>query len=191
MGTPESPKSDTHVQAQVAEVIWHILTREEAGVSRELVHAEGPKFYVTEPGGDGLAVWQEAEGGLAFRLWEVKKHHGSSPLSRTLSSAYSQLSTRGAQYLAQYTALGIGYEGALADLYAHLVDSWIDAQPHAGAGVSVSTSEGHSPQGGCFLSIRNHFPEMTNPGQLEGMIVAIGDFPAFAEQVRGILWTGL
>lgn len=189
--TDAEPKPETHIQAYVAEIVWHLLTDEEASAERTLVRAEGPSLYVTDSGGDGLAVWRLLDGSLTFRLWEIKKHNSSAHVSGTVATAYSQLSTRATRYLAQYTALGRHYDGALRALYEELVDSWVDAATVAGAGVAVSTSSADAPKRRCFSTMQDHFPDFVDPGQLEGMVVGIADFAAFADEVKRIVWSGL
>ena len=191
LGLPPDPKTETHIQAYVAEIVWHLLTEEETRAERTLAKAEGPSFYVTDTGGDGLAVWQLLDGSLIFRLWEIKKHKSSAHVSGTVATAYQQLSTRATRYLAQYTALGRHYQGNLRALYAELVDSWVDAAPVAGAGIAVSTSSADAPKRRCFSTMQDHFPDFVEPGQLEGMVVGIADFAAFTDEVRGIVWSGL
>jgi hypothetical protein len=39
--------------------------------------------------------------------------------------------------------------------------------------------------------MHNQFPRLNRDGQLEGLIVAISDFPEFAENVRRIVWSAL
>ena len=189
-GLPTAPRSEDHVQGHVAELVWYLVTLEQATGSRTLRRIEPPSFHVSSPGGDGLVVYERDDGGLIFRLWEVKKHTGKARLSRTTNRAYSQLKTHAPRYLAQYTAAGSGYPPALGAIYAKLVDLWLEAAEPAGAGVAVATSRTHSPQR-CFSAMSKHLPELSRPGQLEGLVAAIGDFPAFSRRVQEFVWSGL
>jgi len=188
-GVPEAQRSADHVEGHVAELVWFLLTQEEHRDDRDLRHIERPSFYVTSPGGDGLAVYDEP-GALTFRLWEIKKHTGSSHLSSTTARAYKQLADHAPRYLAQYTSTGAGHQGDLGKLYAELVQLWLDAAPQAGAGVAVATSKSHSPRR-CFSTMGQHLPHFDDPGRLEGLVTAIGDFSDFTRQVRDVVWTGL
>ena len=188
---PGQPEVPDHLQGYVAELLWYVLAGELAAAGRQLVHVEAPSFHVTEPGGDGLVVWELTDGMLVFRLWEIKKHQGASQLSRTVRRACQQLSDRGAEYLAKYTAVGShAHDGALGELYAALPDLWMDADPRAGAGVSLATSADRAPKRRCFGTLPTSFPTMANGGRLEGLVLAIGDFPAFATRVQECVWSG-
>jgi hypothetical protein len=79
-GLPDQPRPDDHVQGYVAEMTWFLVTSEVVRENRTLVYLKGPDFHVTGPGGDGLVVY-DIDDALAFRLWEIKKHTGSSRVS--------------------------------------------------------------------------------------------------------------
>jgi hypothetical protein len=56
----------------------------------------------------------------------------------------------------------------------------------------VGTSAQYAPAGpAAFRSILTAFPHFNRPGQAEGIVVAIPDFPAFAARVQEIVWSGL
>jgi hypothetical protein len=191
LGLPGDPKPDDHLQGYVAEFVWFLLTREVPGHGRNIRRIEQPGFYVTAQGGDGLVVYELANRTLIFRLWEIKKHIGSRHLSGTVARAFNQLGRKGATYLAQYVALAPELEPMLADLYGRLVDLWVDAAPSAGAGVAVGTSHSQAPRRRCFSAMQRYFPRLNHGDQLEGLIVAIGNFPAFASRVREFVWSAL
>ncbi len=136
-----------------------------------------------------LAIY-DTESRLIFRLWEVKKHHSQSPVSTTVSRAYKQLDGKATEYLAQLTALGPSQPSPLRPLFSRLVDMWVDAEPEAGAGVAVSTSAATMPRR-AFGTMGTHFPRLDQPGQLEGLLVALGDYPRFADDVKKEVWKGL
>ncbi len=190
-GSPDSPSPDDHLYATVAEHLWFVLHLETAGHrGAEICHIEVPKLHITAPGGDGLVVHTNATG-LEFRLWELKKHTGRSPVSRTVRRAYGQLGDRGVEYLAEYTSLGPSLPTPeLRELYGRLVDAWVGRTPEAGAGVGLGLPEGALPRK-CFSSFPRHFPELSAPPRLEGALAAPGSFQDFARYVRRLLWTGL
>ncbi len=133
-------------------------------------------------------------GTLVFRLWEIKKHESQTKrVSATIGRASRQLSSRGQEYLAKLAGPEtVEQGGPLGDLYANMVELWLDGSDRAGAGVSVGTSAQHAPTGpGAFGSIATAFPHFTLPGQVESIVVAVPDFPAFAKRVREIVWSGL
>jgi hypothetical protein len=111
-------------------------------------------------------------------------------VSSTVSRAYSQLDERATEYLAQLTGLADQYGGALADVLGRLVDLWVDADGSAGAGVAVSTSNSKHPKK-CFSTMNRAFPQFADAGQLEGLVVGLGDLPSFASRVREIVWSVL
>ena len=76
--------------------------------------------------------------------------------------------------------------------YAEIVELWLDGSDRAGVGVSVGTSVEHAPaRPGTFRSLATAFPHFSGPGQRESIIVAVPDFPQFAQHVREIVWSGL
>jgi len=191
-GLPSAPLPDDHLQGHVAELTWYVLVNEvDPGMGRTLRRVEKPSFFVTSPGGDGLATYELADGSLAFRIWEIKKHTGTRHLSTTVTRACDQLGRRGVEYLAQYVSLAPETDPQLANLYARLVDLWVDDAPVAGAGVAIGTSHAQAPQRRCFTGMQRHFPGLSNGGQLEGMVAAISDFPAFCGRVREFMWSAL
>ena len=190
-GLPGDPVSEDHVQGLVAEYVWYLLAKDLPSNGRAIRRLEQPSYHVTSPGGDGLVTYEVADGTLIFRLWEIKKHTASNSISGTITRACDQLSTNGAAYLAQYVALAPTDDRAVAELYANLVDLWIDAEPQAGVGVAVATSRSKAPQRRCFTNMHRHFPSLTRGDQLEGLVAGIADFPAFVRLVRRFVWNAL
>ncbi|MCA0294161.1 MAG: hypothetical protein LCH96_02395 [Actinobacteria bacterium] len=194
-GSPEEPAGDDHLEGLVAELFWNRLLNERRNCSdgRQLVHAHSVKPDPLEPGGDGLVIYKTPAGTLVFRLWEIKKHESIAPISATIRRASKQLAERGNEYLAKLAGPEtIAQEGELGKLYAELVELWLDKHERAGVGVSVGTSADRAPNGpAAFGSILSAFPEFSGAGQIEGLIVAIPDFPGFSKRVREIVWSGL
>jgi hypothetical protein len=189
LGLPARPLPDDHLQGHVAEYVWYLLAQENLPTGLTLRTIEGPGFSVTTPGGDGLAVYQRHDAVLVFRLWEIKKHESTAHLSRTVARAYKQLDKNADVYLAELTTLAENYEPEIAQLYAALSDLWLDRDERAGAGVAVSTSDGHLPTR-CFGTMHRSFPELSIE-QMQGFVIALGDFPAFARAVRDRVWSAL
>jgi hypothetical protein len=190
-GSPSLPAPADHLEAHVAEVIWFVLTTEEEREHCVLRNSEGPSFSVTETGGDGLAIWECENGTLVFRLWEIKKHTAAAHISRTVTRACRQLSSRAEQYLAKYASVGSKqHSGDLGRLYALLPDLWIDGDERGGAGIAIATSRERAPVRRCFGTLVSTFPDLAATARLEGCVVAIGDFRGFAELVREYVWTG-
>jgi hypothetical protein len=195
-GLPKSPANDDHLQGHVAELLWGALVRERLACrdGRRLVRAHSVKPDPLEPGGDGLVIYEIAGGTLVFRLWEIKKHDSSARrLSATIGRASKQLASRGKEYLAKLAGPEtVEQPGRLGHLYADIVELWLDGSRRAGVGVSVGTSVQHAPTGpAAFGSITTAFPQFNHPGQTEGIVIAMPDFPAFALRVREIVWSGL
>ena len=188
-GLPADPRPADHLQGHVAECVWYILARENVPAGLRLRTIEGPSFVVTTPGGDGLVVYQRDDDVLVFRLWEIKKHDSTGGVSRTVSRALRQLDEKAEEYLAQLTTVAGSYEPDVALLYAALSDLWLDRDERAGAGVAVSTSDRSLPRT-CFGRMHTRFPELSID-QMAGLVVALGDFPAFAASVRDRVWSAL
>jgi hypothetical protein len=197
-GLPETTAADDqqhHLQGLVAELLWNRLIQERPVCrdNRKLVHAHSVKPDPLEPGGDGLVIYETVGGTLVFRLWEIKKHESEDRISATIRRASKQLSNRGQEYLAKLAGPEtVEQEGPLGALYAEIVELWLDASDRAGVGVSVGTSAEHAPaRPRAFGSLAAAFPHFTGPGQRESIIVAVPDFPQFAQRVREIVWSGL
>ena len=194
-GLPDAPADDDHLQGHVAELLWNRLIQERLVCrdSRRLVYAHPVKPDPLEPGGDGLVIYEIKGGTLVFRLWEIKKHDSQARVSATIRRASQQLSSRGQEYLAKLAGPEtVEQEGPLGELYAEIVELWLDGSDRAGAGVSVGTSAQYSPsRPSAFSSIATAFPHFKQPGQTESIVVALPDFPAFANCVREMMWSGL
>ena len=194
-GNPAHPANEDHVQGHVAELVWNLLIRERLVTSdgRRLVKAHSVKADPLEPGGDGLVIYLDPGDVLVFRLWEIKKHVAQAVVSGTINRASKQLADRGAVYLAKLAAPETMLEsGALGELYANLVEYWFDRSERAGVGVAVGTSDTHAPSSHrSFGSLNTAFPEFTRVGQTEAIVIALPDFPAFADRVKEIMWSGL
>ncbi|MFI7632301.1 hypothetical protein [Microbispora rosea] len=183
-----------HIQGFVAELLWNRLIQDRTSCpdGRKLVHTEEIKGDPTGTGGDGLVVYEIADGTLVFRLWEIKKHVSASPITATIKRAADQLADHGARYLAMLTGPGTKQAGPLGRLYGDLVDLWLIGSSRAGVGVSIATSVEHAPgTHPAFANVAPVFPQFPAEGQREALMVAVSDFPAFAERVRKIVWTGL
>lgn len=197
-GVPGAPSHDNHVQGHVAELLWNRIIQERTTCrdGRQLVQAHPVKPDPKEPGGDGLVVYEDRSGTLVFRLWEMKKFAPNKPgqaLSGTINRASHQLSERGHVYLAKLAApTTTTHTGPLRQLYELMVERWFDRDPCAGAGVSVGTCHCHTPtDAATFHSLSSAFPDFKTAGQLEGIVVAVPDFPDFVKRVREIVWSGL
>lgn len=194
-GIPEKPASIDHVQGYVAELVWNRLVQERTVCrdDRQLVRAHDIKADPLEPGGDGLAVYRDGDGTLVFRLWEIKKHAAKQSVATTINRASTQLSNRGHEYLAKLAGPAtLTDDDELGELYANMVELWFERSERAGVGVSVGTSAHQAPkQPRSFRSIRVRFPDFAQAGQLEGIVVAVPDFPGFADRVKEIVWSGL
>ncbi len=188
-GLPTDPVSPNHVEGAVSQYLWYFLVLESS--AEQVVRVEPPGFAAIDHGGDGIAVHRAPGGYLMFRLWEIKKCTGKSPVSSTVNTAYEQLNSRATEYLARYTSIGQELPDAeLAEFYGKLADLWIDACPEAAAGVSVAVNLDNVPSS-CFTTFGDQFPRFTTPKRLRGMLAAIEDFPAFSEKVQQAVWKGL
>lgn len=196
---PGQPSNPDHLQGHVAELLWNRVIQERSVCrdGRRLIRAHSVKPDPLEPGGDGLVIYSRetatGEVELVFRLWEIKKHDANSQVSATIRRATKQLRNRGHEYLAKLAGPEtIAEQGDLGMFYANVVELWFDRSSRSGVGVSVGTSSHHVPNGpNSFRSIAKAFPDYSAPGQREGVVVAIPDFPMFAERVKEIVWSGL
>lgn len=194
LGHPEATRQehDERAQGAISEFLWYELVRHRSERGRKIAKIEGPGFAVTDPGGDGLVVYESESGFLAFRLWEIKKHIGRSNVSETVGNAQRQLNTRALSYLARYTSVSqqLTDRPDLQQFYATLVDKWQEMDDAAGAGVAVATSC-FGAQDDCFTGLPNRFPHLKNGDRLEGLLSALGEFAQFVDMVKDEIWRGL
>jgi hypothetical protein len=197
-GLPDAPKDSGHIQGHVSEWLWYLLTLERVEATRTRVHLEPPKFQVTDGGGDGFIAYSSSgTPELCFRLWEIKKHDlVKSTAKDIIRGAADQLSLEGTRYLAQLTkplgeaaAIAPG-EPRLLELAAELVDLWIEANPRAGAGVSVASSNTSIPSSP-FDPMAAKLTDLVHPRQLEGLLSVVTEYARLAGLVRGFVWTPL
>jgi hypothetical protein len=190
-GSPADPKPSDHLQGLVAEFLWHMLVTEQTVSGRALRNLDPPSWRTTDPGADGLAVYEMPDGILIFRLWEIKKNVGKAHVSVTIGHASKQLTLRGLEYLAKYTAAGShSAETDLAVLFGSLPTLWLDDDWRSGLGVAIATSSHKTPTRKSFGGLRTAFPTMAAGHRLEGLLVGIADFPDFALSVRSHVWNG-
>lgn len=193
-GNPAKPPNVDHLQGHVAELMWNLLIaeRQVASDGRQLVRAHSVKADPLEPGGDGLVIYLNPNDILVFRLWEIKKHDAQRGVSATINRASKQLALRGHEYLAKLAAPETIADDDLGMLYGVMVDLWFDRSERAGVGVAIGTSDTHAPPSArSFASIRRAFPSFLRSDQTEAIVLAIPDYPAFAERVKDIVWSGL
>ena len=191
---PAGSAAQDHVPGYVGEWLWYLLTREETIPGRQLELLDPPSWGVTEGGGDGFVVHRVPSGAdttLIFRLWEIKKFTGTGPVSATITTAATQLASRSEEYLAKISWANRKLPGDLGRLMSELTELWMRADQRAGAGVSVSTNTATAPVRAAFTQVPTYLPRLVHPGQLRGLIIAVNDFTAFAEQVRGYVWSAL
>lgn len=189
-GLPPHGKSEDHLIGHVAEWMWYLHASETVDCTRTPVVLEAPKFNVTEPGADGFIVFHEtATDEYHYRLWELKKHTATGPVSATVSSAYKQLHDKALRYLAQQVSLHSMTAGPIGELCSQLVDFWLESHDRAGVGIGVTSAS--APPATCFTTMGRRFPGFDQPGQLEGLLLSVENLAEIAKAVRGYLWTVL
>ena len=188
IGTPAAPGYDSHVEGLVAEHIWHLLTNENTLAFGPPVRVDGPGWSVTDPGGDGLAVYRRDDI-LVFRLWESKAHTGSGPVREVVNGACQQVDDKALRYLARYSKVGQSLpDPELQQFYGHLPEMWRTAAREAGGGISVSTASAAIEDS--FQGFPAYW-RFTHDDQRQGLVVTIDDYADFARLVREHLWKGL
>lgn len=190
LGLPGYSFHADHLQGFIAQYLWYFLIQE---LSTEPIKRIEPMgFAATDHGGDGMVVHQVAAGHLMFRLWEIKKCVGETPVSSTVNTAYGQLNSKAGRYLARLTSIGQERLGdpELSEFYSKLPVLWIEAGPEASVGVALAISANNIPAR-CFTTFGDQFPNFVSPKRLKGMLTAIEDFPSFCEKVQKAIWKGL
>jgi hypothetical protein len=188
IGLPPDGGSDEHIEGFVAEHIWHLLTIENALTFGVPVRVDGPDWSVTDSGGDGLAIYRSNET-LVFRLWESKAHAAEGAVREVVNGACRQVDSNALRYLARFSTVGQGLgDPELQQFYGRLLELWRAAAREAGGGISVATTSDATAD--CFGNYPNYWA-FGHDDQRQGLVVTIGDYAAFAKQVRQELWNGL
>lgn len=188
IGTPQTPGYDRHLEGLVAEHIWHLLTKENTLAFGPPVRVDGPGWSVTDPGGDGLAIYRR-EDVLVFRLWESKAHTGGQPVHEVVNGACQQVALNALRYLARYSKVGQSLaDPELQEFYGRLPEMWRIAAREAGGGISVSTTSAAIQDS--FEPLPAHW-RFTHDDQRQGLVVTIDGYADFAKLVREHLWKGL
>jgi hypothetical protein len=191
VGTKDDPKPDDHLEGMIGEHLWYFLMQRIEHNDGPFIELEGPGLNITEGGGDGFALHKTSDGQHRFRLWELKKNSGESTVSSTIGTAYNQLKNRAPEYLAKISMKGGTIsDPELKEIYANLVEMWLEGAPEASAGIHCVTCSSKKPRT-CFSTFGDRFPELSSPKRLHGMLSTIDEFTAFAQQVREVLWKGL
>ena len=190
IGLPDASATANELQGAVAEYFWYeiVRSREE---SEELVDIHKPSLRVTEPGGDGLVIYQADYESYIFRLWEVKKHAISTSATSKITKASKQLKDNGAEYLAKLSKVeqerDREYPG-LSKYYAELVPKWLESSSDAHAGVSLSKDDVSSVTSTPIGTMKTHLPGLNGERQLSAIIISMPDFVEFTKKVQASLW---
>ena len=186
VGTPDAPASDEHLHGFVAESLWLEIVEHVPMGPGTPVRVEGHDWSSTDPGGDGLTIYRQAED-LSFRLWESKYHGADTPVRDSVNLACRQINERALKYLARFSLVEqqITDDRVLALFYSRLPELWANRDPAAGVGIAVSAADA---DGSVFDRVSNYFE--LDAAQHQGHLSVTGDFPGFASKVKESLWSG-
>lgn len=194
IGTHANPAPSDQIQAVVAETIWYEMISKRIGESELLVRIEKPHHHVTEPGGDGLAVYRVGTNEFRFRLWEIKKHNQDESATSKITDASKQLNSKGAEYLAKWSKVDQEIDFStpgLSEYYAQIVEKWLEVSNDSNAGISVvKNSDSYiigTPVGHAKTILVNH----TQPNQVELMVIDLENFSELASKTREVIWSGI
>ena len=189
LGTPNQPGSGAHLRGLVAEAIWReVISEIDVGLGIPL-HVEDRSWSVTDPGPDGLSVYETADGGFCFRIWETKYHGTDDPVRRTVNNACRQVEERSMSYLSRLSshAQRNGVDDDVARFVSGIVELWVDSDPAAGVGISVGTNS-DADASRCFDRVPTYFA--LNLDQHQAHLYLMGDFAEVAHEVREQIWKG-
>jgi hypothetical protein len=188
-GIPDDPGEDSHLLGLVAECLWFELTGGiDSGIGLPVL-IEGHDWSVTDPGGDGLAVYRGA-GVLQYRLWESKAHGTVAVVRETVNGACTQLKRRALEYLGRYAVVAqrVTDDDELADFLCGLPEMWVNNSPQAGVGVSVAAPDAADATL-CFERLPEYFT-LDGEAQRGHLNVVAGNLLDFAKLVRAFIWDG-
>jgi hypothetical protein len=188
LGTRQEPGNEDHALGLVAETLWYELTRATTTPDGSPLLVEAHDWSVTDPGGDGLAVYRIG-GDLRFTLWESKAHYSAQDVRQTVNGACRQLRSRAPDYLGRFSVVAqrLAPDEETARFLCLMSEHWADRSPSARVAVSVSTQVGANCSD-CFKSMTNYFdfPDDRHSGRL----FRISDYRKFALGVRELIWRG-
>jgi hypothetical protein len=187
-GVPEKPAGREHVLGLIAEALWYEITAE-LGDGRCLpVHLEGHDWSVTDPGGDGLAIFKRSNG-FYFVLWESKGHGSAkSAVRETVNRASSQVNVNALDYLGRFKSVWQYIDDEdLARFIAGISDEWVNATDSAYVGVSVSAS-GKADSNACFAGMVGYF--QLQSGHHRGRLHLMVDVKVLSRRTRKFIWRG-
>jgi hypothetical protein len=188
IGTPTEPASLNHLHGLVAEELWMELVSEVAIGLGVPVLVEGHDYSVTDPGGDGLTIYQ-LDHGFAFRLWESKYHGTPTQVRETVNEACRQVRDRSLSYLSRFSKIAqtVEEDAALAGFFAILPELWVNDDPSAGVGIAIGASS-DAPSDDCFAGMPNFFGFA--PARQQGHLSSVPGFQELAMRVRACIWEG-
>ena len=190
VGTPLEPAAEEHLYGLVAERIWQeVVANEDVGLGVP-IRVEGHDWSVTDPGGDGLTVY-ESKGHYSYRLWESKFHGNARPLTDTVNTACRQVRDRALDYLARFSLVAqhLTDDQQLATFYARIAELWADKDTSAGVGIVVGSDVSPATgEHGCFNNVTSYFGLTSD--QHQGNLNLVDGFPMLAKEVQRILWKG-
>ena len=188
LGTRSTPSSEDHLLGLLAETLWYELTSSTATVYGRPVLLEGHDWSVTDPGGDGLAVYRDNTG-LRFTLWESKSHRSDAGVRSTVNGACRQLRSNAPDYLGRFSIVAqrVAPDAQLASFLCLMAEYWADKSPEANVGISIATSVG-SNHVDCFKSMPRYFG--LDVASHSGAIFRINHYRQFASAVRDLIWRG-
>ena len=194
VGTRDAPAPDEHIEGFVAEHIWHLLTH------GERARPSGFRFALTAPtgrrrtaGGDGLAIYRVERIASSFGCGSRKRtrrdgtgarggERGVQAGRRAMRCATLPGSRRWARPVSAMPEL--------QQFYGSLLELW--QRRRARGGWRRSRWQPHLADAtrDCFGNYPSYWA-FGHDDQRQGLVVTIGDYAAFAKQVRQELWNGL
>ena len=160
---------------------------------RRLVHAHSVKPDPLEPGGDGLVIYES-------RRWHPRVQavgdqearvagQGSRPPSGGQASSCPAAGRSTWPNLLGLRPSSRGARSAISTLKSSSCGSTAADERRRRVGRYVSVLLASQADG--VQLARHRVPGLQTAGQRESIIVAVPDFPEFAERVREIVWSGL
>ena len=188
VGTPDEPAPELHLRGLLTESVWiAAATFLDTGLGVP-IRVEGHDWSVTDPGGDGLTVY-ETEDGFCFRLWETKHHLAESAVRETVNEACRQVQDRSLSYLSRFSLIAqqLSSEPELAEFYALLAERWVNNDPAAGLGIAIGTDTSNQA-GNCFANVHTYFDFPRE--RYDGHLHVVAGFSTLARTLRDELWKG-
>lgn len=188
---PDGNDDGTRLRGAVVEHLWACVAEDLDGGWGTPLSVARDHFSVTDPGGDGVSIYELDGSEMGFRLWESKSHVGGDYVTRSVTNAAIQLRDRGDQYLARFSkVIQLDADPRVQSLGAEMLELWVEESERSAVGVVVGTHTEKPVPKRPFTGLRKNFG-FDELARRERVLFVIDDLTGFCEDVQAVLLRGI